>query len=242
MGARGFIPGYNDLREEHPGGNDVGYRSLAECVRDLERDKTARRHRPGGRPLSGSRRHPAAGLSGGRTGLAVSPGQGDGVPGPGQPVRHARAGEVHLSRRTRVGAQAGRAQGRSGLRWPRTLGDIAARPRTLWRLLAPARAVRADPGPPDRDRSTAANPVLADGRRPVRHACRRSIPKTPTGRACDGRTWGCTGSSSRATSTSRTARSDFITRSIAGSACTTRRRSAAASRSRSTSSSAARPP
>ena len=52
----------------------VGYRSLAECVRDLETTEAARRHRSGGRPVPGGRRHPAAGLSGGRTGPACSAG------------------------------------------------------------------------------------------------------------------------------------------------------------------------
>ena len=46
-----------------------------------------------------------------------------------------------------------------------------------------------------------------------------------------GRTWGCTGSRSRGTRTSRIAKPGCTTRSIAGSACTTRRRSGGASRS-----------
>ena len=69
--------------------------------------------------------------------------------------------------------------------------------------------------------------------------CRRSTARTPTGRGWRSRTWGCTGSRSRGTTTSRTARSACITRSTGGSASTTRRRSAGASRCGSTCSSAA---
>ena len=55
----------------------MGYRSLAECVADLQAPRPARRDRRGDRPPPGGRRDPAPGLRGGGPGAALPPGQGD---------------------------------------------------------------------------------------------------------------------------------------------------------------------
>ena len=95
---------------------------------------------------------------------------------------------------------------------------------------AAAGAVGADPGAPDRASTSCRRSSAGRWTAGRSSRCRRSTPRTPTGPAWRGRTWGCTGSSSPATSTSRTARSACTTRSTAASACTTRRRSGGASR------------
>ena len=146
----------------------MGYRSLAECVRDLERTRQLvvidQEVDPYLEVAAIQRRVYQAG----GPALLFRRVKGTAFPLAGQPVRHARPGEVPVSRHARVGPPAGRAEGRSG----RARQEPVAIPRHTAHALAaaaPARAVRADPGPPDRDRPAAADPVLADGRRAVHH-------------------------------------------------------------------------
>ena len=120
----------------------MGYRSLAECVRDLERTGQLvvidQEVDPYLEVAAIQRRVYQAG----GPGPALSPGQGDGVPGAGQPVRHARSGEVLFrdaleSVRRLVELKVD----------PGVLGKNPWRyrgvPRTLWRLLP--RRVRSGP-------------------------------------------------------------------------------------------------
>ena len=176
----------------------MGYRSLAQCVHDLEQTGRLVADRRRDRPLPGSRRDPAPGLPGGGAGGPVPAGQGDGVPDGRQPVRHDRADPVPLPRHPRGRPPAGRAEGqpagalRASLAVSRRAADGPA-------PAAEAGPARADPGPHDDDRPAAAAPVVAAATAGRSSRCRRSTPRTPTGPAWRGRTWGCTGSSSRAT-------------------------------------------
>ena len=102
-------------------------------------------------------------------------------------------------------------------------------PRTLWRLL-PRREPRPDPGPPDHGRPAAADPVLADGRRAVHHPAPGLHRRPRPARAGAVQPGDVPGPARAATSTSRTGRSGSTTRSTGASACTTPRRSVAANR------------
>ena len=146
----------------------MGYRSLADCVRDLEStgqliviDHEVDPHLE----VAAIQR---AGLPCGRPGLVFPSGQRDGVPRARQPVRDARPGEIPVPRHARVGPPPGRAEGQP---W-RIRQEPVAIPKRAGHVLAaapPSCEDRPDPGPPNLDRSAAADPLLADGRRAVHH-------------------------------------------------------------------------
>ena len=148
----------------------MGYHSLAECVRDLER--------PGSSSSIDQEVDPHLEVAAiqrrvyqaGGPALLFRRVKGTAFPAAGQPVRHARPGAVPVPRYARFGPPAGRAEGRSRRPRPRIPGDTAAcrarsggccrdgcGPGRSWRIR------------PTIDRA-AAGPVLADGRRAVHHA------------------------------------------------------------------------
>ena len=206
----------------------MGYRSLAECVRDLEATGQLVVIDQEVDPYLEVAADPAPGLSGGGPCPALPDAKGTAFPLLGNLFGTLDRTKYLFRDALESVRQAGRAEGRSRRARQESLA-ISRRARRFLATAAPAGAVRADPGPPDHDRPTAADPVLADGRRPF-ITLPQVYTEDPTGPAWRGRTWGCTGSSSPATSTSRTARSGCTTRSTAASACTTRRRSVGASR------------
>ena len=105
----------------------MGYRTLRACIDDLAATGQLRRIDQEIDPhLEAAAIHRRVFQAGGpalyfarREGLPVSDGQ--------QPVRHARAGAVSVSRHARLGATVGRAQGRSRAVAGAGPGDIAAR-------------------------------------------------------------------------------------------------------------------
>ncbi len=209
----------------------MGYRSLAECVRDLEATGQLvvidQEVDPYLEVAAIQRRVYQAG----GPGPALPAGQGNGLSAPGQPVRHARPGEIPVSRRARIGAPAGRAEGRPG-RLAKNPWRYRGVPRTLWRLLP--RRVRSGPilahqttidrlpqiqcWPMDGGPFITLPQVYTeDPDRPGPGAIQpRDVPRPARGQS----------------STSRIARSACTTRSTAASACTMRRRSGAANRLR----------
>ena len=146
----------------------MGYRSLRECVRDLERtgqlvviDQEIDPH------LEAAAIQRRVYQAGGPA-LYFSRVKGTSFPAGVQPVRDARPGPVPVSRHARGRPPAGGAEGRPGRRGAEAL---ALSGRAADALAPPAqdRASRGDPRAPDDDRPPAGNPVVADGRRAVHH-------------------------------------------------------------------------
>ena len=209
----------------------MGYALLRACLDDLEATGQLRAHRRRDRSASGSGRDPAPRLSGRRAGDLLRPRQGLPVSDGQQPVRHAGARALHLSRLAGGRAAAGRAQGRSRR-------SLARRPlaacRHCCRRCGTCCRSASLRGPVLADETTIDRAAAAQVAGPTTAArssrCRRSIPKTPTTRAGDARTSACIACSFPAAQYQPNARSACTIRFIAASACIMRPRFAAASR------------
>ena len=223
------MPQPSSLHDSH---SPMSYRSLRECVDDLERHRPARAHRVAGRRPPRGRGDPPPRLRRRRAGGVLRQRHGLPVPDGQQPVRHDGAHAVDVPRRARR-----RSSGWSQLEGESASGAAAAVAVLAGAARRPLHAaeVTSASGPVLAEQTTrqraAAAAELAARRRAVRHAAAGLHRRRPRAGAAALEPRHVPRAARRQPVRSATAKSACTTRFTAASASITRRRCARASRS-----------